>query len=307
MLHQIKNTNNMKHLFILLISSFAFGSAVAQQVEPLPNGNFEQWDSIDGYANPRNWYTLNELIVFGFQATTEMTTDAHSGSYAAKLESKDGQSADLSGVICTGPILNASGQPDFSHMKIAFNKRPSALRFFYKTTFNLPDTAVLGYFLTKWNATTQQTDTIGMAQAELFGTFSTYQQAVINFEYFSNATPDSAFFIASSSIDGFNPTVGSTLYLDDMDLLYYAAGVNETTANLNRLTVWPNPTNATIHVSAGEKILNVSIFDMEGKLVYEAKHNDTQYQADLSNLKEGLYILQTEHASSINRTKILVK
>ncbi len=299
----------MRHLFILLIALFAFGSSsvVAQQVEPLQNGNFEQWDSIDGYANPRNWYTLNELIAFGFQATTEMTTDAHSGTYAAKLESKDGQFADLSGVLCSGPILDANGQPDFSHMKIPFSKRPSALRFFYKTTLNLPDTAVLGYFLTKWNTTTQQIDTIGMAQAELFGTFSTYQLAVVNFKYFSNATPDSAFFIASSSIDGFNPTVGSTLYLDDIDLLYYAAGVNETATNLNHVTVWPNPTNATIHVSANEKILNLSIFDMEGKLVYSAKHNDTQYQADLSNLKEGLYILQTEHVSSINRTKILVK
>lgn len=299
----------MKHLLILLIALLAFGSSsvVAQQVEPLQNGNFEQWDSIDGYANPRNWYTLNELIAFGFQATTEMTTDAHSGSYAVKLQSKDGQFADLSGVICTGPILDASGQPDFSKMKIPFNKRPSALRFFYKATFNIPDTAALGYFLTKWNATTQETDTIGMAQIEIGQTSSTYKQAVVNFQYFSNATPDSAFFIASSSKDGFNPTVGSTLYLDDMDLLYYAVGVNETDANLNRLTVWPNPTNAAIHVSADEKILNINIFDIEGKLVYAAKHNDTEYQADLSNLKEGLYILQTEHASSINRTKILIK
>lgn len=296
----------MKHLFILLISTIVFGNVSAQQVEPLPNGGFEQWDSIDGYSNPRNWYTLNELIAFGFQATTEMTTDAHSGSYAVKLESKDGQFADLSGVICTGPILDANSQPDFSHMKIPFTKRPSALRFFYKSTFNLPDTAVLGYFLTKWNSTTQQIDTIGMAQTELFGTYSTYQLAVVNFKYFSNATPDSAFFIASSSIDGFNPTVGSILYLDDIDLLYYSAGVNETT-NLNRLTVWPNPTNATIHISANEKIQTISIFDMEGKLVYSVKHNDTQYLADLSNLKEGLYILQTDHASGINRTKILIK
>ena len=69
---------------MMLSVVLAAGATKAQQIEPLQNGSFEQWDTLDGYQQPRDWYTLNALTSFGFDPTTEMTDDVHTGKYAVK-------------------------------------------------------------------------------------------------------------------------------------------------------------------------------------------------------------------------------
>jgi hypothetical protein len=45
----------MKKLMIMLSVVLVVGATKAQQIEPLQNGGFEQWDTIYGYQQPRDW------------------------------------------------------------------------------------------------------------------------------------------------------------------------------------------------------------------------------------------------------------
>ncbi len=298
----------MKQLiFMVAFVTLITGHSHAQLVEPMPNGGFEQWDTLDNYLDPKGWFTLNALTDVGYDATTELTTEANSGNFAVKLSSKEGPFSDLSGVLCSGPILTPTLQPDFSKTKMAFIKRPSALRLYYKSSFAKPDTSIMAYVLTKWNSTTQVADTVGVASFEVSESNGSYKLAVIDFKYYSSATPDSAFFIASSSKDGFNPTTGSVLYLDDLALLYYNTGTEEKAAKEIGLSVWPNPSKTELNIHANERLRSIRVYTLQGKLMHETTCSTSEYQLNLSEIPEGLYIVNIETESTTKQVRVLVK
>lgn len=299
----------MKHLCLVAVIILSLGLRTqAQQIELMTNGNFELWDSLDSYVNPKNWFTLNPLVDIGFEATTELTTDAHGGNYAVRLTSKEGQFTDLSGVLCTGPLLNQLLQPDFSKMKIAFTRRPAALRFYYKTLQPQPDTAAAAFVMTKWNANTQSSDTVAFASIEMTGNDTAYREAFINFTYYSALNPDSAYFIASSSMDGFNPTPGSTLFLDDLALIYYQTGVENLKVEMEpQMQVWPNPTNGVLHINSSVEIVKGRLYDYTGREFPIDIMPGKNQEIDFSQIREGLYILQLESATQSKQLRVIVK
>lgn len=295
----------MKKLMMMLSVVLLAGATKAQQVEPLQNGGFEQWDTIDGYQQPRDWYTLNALTTFGFDPTTEMTDDVHSGKYAVKLISKQGSRTNLSGVLSSGPILDEKLQPNFDNLKYAFSKRPSAFRFYYKSNFLEADTAVGTFVLTKWNTTTKQTDTIAIADFSINKNFNTYQEANIAFNYQSSLVPDSAFFIISSSMDGFDPKIGSTIYLDDFALVYGTIGVKNASLE-NTLLVYPNPAQTVINLSNSGVLGSVKVFNHLGQIVFNTVETKPLLSIDMKEFSKGLYFVEIENKSGKLVKKVIL-
>ena len=81
----------MKQVFAgIIFFSFVF-IFQSQGQTPIPNGDFENWVSYNGYQNPQYWDSPNQSISlalpFGTQVVTK-STDHESGSYSARLESK---------------------------------------------------------------------------------------------------------------------------------------------------------------------------------------------------------------------------
>ncbi|MDZ7741083.1 MAG: hypothetical protein U5Q03_04860 [Bacteroidota bacterium] len=72
----------------ILILSLLMGSAMAQT--EIPEGGFNNWvpNATNIYYEPAGdwWTTLNSLAILGGPITVYPTTDAHSGEYAAQLE-----------------------------------------------------------------------------------------------------------------------------------------------------------------------------------------------------------------------------
>lgn len=58
--------------------------------------------------------------------------------------------------------------------------------------------------------------------------------------------------------------------------------------------LYPNPTNGALNVSLSEGIDNISIFSMNGKLVFNQTVHSDKITIDVSNLKAGTYIHQIE-------------
>jgi hypothetical protein len=179
-------------------------------------------------------------------------------------------------------------------LKFAFNKLPTAFRFYYKTNFLEADTAVGTFVLTKWNTTKKQTDTIAIAEFAINKNFNTYQEANIAFNYQSSLVPDSAFFIVSSSINGFEPTIGSTIYLDDLALVYGTIGVKNESLE-NTVLVYPNPAQTVINLSNSGVLGSVKVYNNLGQIVFNTIETKTLLSIDMTAFSKGLYFVEIEN------------
>jgi hypothetical protein len=295
----------MKRISTITMMLLITGLTNAQQIS---NAGFESWDTLGDYTQPSFWYSLNPLTEFGFDQNTTLTTDAHSGNYAVRLESISNPFADISGVLCTGPILDDQKQPDFDHMKIGFSGKPTKFEFYYKADPEPGDSAVISMVLTHWNTALQQADTVATASMFFPDSTAAYMHASIQFEYNSPLPPDSMFVIASSSADGFNPMVGSSLTLDDILLVYGPTGISET-APRPEAVLYPNPAQDLLNIRMQQQFSgNVSVYDLLGNKVY----NETVAGKDISintiSMNNGLYfvVLQTEEGAT-QTYKVAVK
>jgi hypothetical protein len=296
--------NAMKRTILFLMTAFTCGAgAYAQQ---LANPGFEQWDTLGDYTQPSNWFTLNPLVQFGFEPSTTLTTDAHSGNYAVVLTSIAGQFTDYSGVLCTGPILDQNFEADFSNIKVAYSSRPSHLKFYYKSLPVSGDQGILAMYLTKWNPVLWQSDTIAEASMLFDAQVNTYTLAELQFDYWNAATPDSMFVIASSSIDGFNPTPESQLVFDDFELVYDPTALSSIKQQDWAVHVYPNPASTKFFVQTPHKVCSLVLCDVNGKNIVQ-REKALHHQIDVSECAPGLYFLQlTDEQGNRNTRKILV-
>lgn len=290
----------MKTITTTLLSLMLLFTGYTNAQQQITNSGFESWDTLGDYTQPSNWFSLNPLTAFGYDPSTTLTSDAHSGNYAVQLESTAGQFSDISGVLCTGPILNAGLQPDFTKMKVAFSSKPQALEVYYKAFPQVNDTCVIAMYLTRWNIALQKTDTVARAGFEFKDSVGVYTLASCPFEYYLPVQPDSMFIIASSSIDGFNPTVGSKLILDDFHLTYPTTGLSEN--DKVGFAVYPNPVQTDLTIkTTGQGVL--SVYSVSGALVLQQTINQLNESITVTSWAEGLYILvfQTNEGAIVSQ------
>ncbi len=277
-------------LLCFLMSSMVFNFTMAQT--QFQNSSFETWSlktiGNTSYSEPNNWYTLNPLKQFGFDESTTKTSDSHSGTSAAFLETVENTFGDLPGLITINNILGATGEPDLVKNKIAFTGKPTSINFWVKSLPEIGDSSAVSIILTKWNATTKNSDTIAFAQWSNGTAIETYTQIIKPLTYLNNNTPDSVFFIASSSIDGFTPTAGSRLWLDDIYLNYAPLSVSEVNKTAN-VQLFPNPCNGWLNIVSIEEIDFIEIYDELGRLVMNTSLKNQQIE--IASLYPGVYFI----------------
>ncbi|GAB4136524.1 MAG: hypothetical protein Fur0041_11050 [Bacteroidia bacterium] len=88
--------------------------------------------------------------------------------------------------------------------------------------------------------------------------------------------------------------------LGQHDCLCNTVGVNETTKNLNKVVVFPNPSSGLVQVNAAQQIASYEMFNAVGQLVmnkkYEVTDRQNSRQIDATTLPAGIYMLQVELA-----------
>ncbi len=202
-------TMRTKGILIIVTLLFVNFTAFAQQI---PNSNFETWT--DTY-NAEGWNSLNlEVSIFNFHSA-EQSTDVEEGIYSAKLTSGELLGQFIPGLITLGEI-------DIENQSIGggipFGERPTGLCYFFKYLPEGNDTTYMISLLTKWNEATENTDTIGMTAYFTSNETSAYTQVNVPYIYNSEEIPDTLNVIFLSS--GFTGTVGSTLLVDNVSMLY---------------------------------------------------------------------------------------
>lgn len=102
----------------------------------------------------------------------------------------------------------------------------------------------------------------------------------------------------------------STAFPNNIEIDYvrvFQENVSSVPSNTQaEMIIYPNPTNSILNIQ-GHRLDQLSIFDLEGRLILENNLLPTQTTIDLSTLQKGLYFLKVENALGqvINRKLIL--
>lgn len=312
----------------LACSCLAVQSATAQTI---PNANFETWATRGSAEAPTNWLTLDDILaaedpgyVYNTGVVTK-STDAHSGSFAAKLTNtsfKDNNGASFvqEGVLILGTRLKLT--PTYEGYPIGgipSTTRPKQFQFFYKLTGPASDVAVATLLLTKKSATNGVPDIIGGGTLTLSPTNGSYVGVTVDIPYASAATPDSVRMQFSSGTANTptqtNITAGSVLLIDDISLIGGALAVRADASTQAQLTVSPNPSPAgRFRLSAPEQPALASapyaVLDLTGRVVAQQPAlavPSPVRDIDLSNLSTGIYLLQVDSKQGKLVRQLVVK
>lgn len=273
------------------------------------NRGFETWSNSPGYNEPEYWYSLNVLSTFsgaGYSESTVSTSDAYKGSQAALLTSQANPFQDIPGILATGALINSQGEPDLSTLGIPYTWRPVSFEFYTKYTPATGDSATAYMMLTKWNATAQQRDTIGLAALSISETITTYTKKAAAFVYQSSLTPDSCVVFFSSSFDGFNPVVGSMLYVDEF-AVNFPVGIADNDIKANIASAYPNPASTQIHFTADKPSFSVSVYNVQGKIMAQHQTLTQILTQNTSEWPSGIYFATITQNSNTQHLKFTVK
>ncbi len=269
--------------------------------QSLLNGDFNNWEALNDVENPSGWFTLNPLTIFGYEPSTTKVS-GNNGGYAVRLVSIANNFQNIPGLLCTGPLLNKRNEPDFTKMRVPFSGQPASFNFSYKYYPVNNDSCLAYMMLTKWNDVNAKTDTIAMARIILSDTVQEFTNKIVFFEYYSQAIADSMQIFFSSSIDGFNPNVGSELIIDDLYIVRPSGEKELLLSNLNSL--YPNPFKDEINISNfAEDVSYISVYNLRGEMLFE--QINPKGAINLSFLSEGVYLARLNTKNTIITTRII--
>ena len=105
--------------------------------------------------------------------------------------------------------------------------------------------------------------------------------------------------------------VGTNLYSSDSKVIpfnvsYESLSLDKTDSELG-FRLYPNPTKGLLNLSSISKMNEINIYDIQGKRVYSFKGSDYKQQIDISDLQNGMYILETRFDNHKISTKRIIK
>jgi hypothetical protein len=295
-------------MFILIASS-AF-------TQTIPNGDLENWDSLHSettsawWRQPSfvgvNWLgTLNSLVGLAVTVggpgpeTVFRTTDAYSGTYAAKLVT----SHLIFGITTIRiPGMLGTAVMDMVGVRAIIGNpcagcKPLHFKGYYKFEPVGEDSCAVVAIVSKWNSETHKRDTIAYGKMVQHSAVSTYTPFDIELTYGLSGVPDTLSYLMVSSA-GFNVinfmgsqgNDGSTMYVDEVSL-EYPAGIEQSLMPDVGVKVYPNPASEQITVELSDKVENgrLEVYTMDGKSTGTYSLKEVKTTLQVKSLSPGTY------------------
>ncbi len=270
---------------------FCAGSSLAQ----VPNGGFENWSTVGTYMDPAGWITFNSITsLAGAMPSCEQGSPGVVGNYYATVTTRSTFFGLFPGIIISG---------DTAHTGFAFSSRPTALTGQWQYGIQPLDTGAVIVYLTKWNTTTQHSDSVGGGAAQLLGSLSGWHPMDIPITYISASTPDTAYVIVASSLNA--PVEGSFIKVDALGF-----GVSTGVAQLDQvpnLRIWPSPAMDVVNVAAEDPIADVDILDLTGRSMFHKALGGSQATLDVADLPTGRYLMQVHMVDGRRQVRSFIK
>jgi len=221
----------MKKIFTLI--SILLISVTGIWAQATPNASFETWTvqgSFPTYDACTGWDSPNSQTAITGTFVCIKSTDAHSGSLAMKLVAKSVLGQIAPGVTTTGILPTQNGGVITGG--VAYTLRPDSIVGWYKFTPGAAgDNGFVGFRL---YGSGGDNDSVAVANyntpSATVGTYTRFSQALTY--YSSNAVVNSRWLLVSTK-DGENAIVNSTLFADDLDLIFKVTDTIALTSGTN--------------------------------------------------------------------------
>ena len=304
----------MKKIFTLI--SFLSASTGALLAQCLPNPGFETWVSsgFPASISPTSWNTANpSTAIIGVTTCVQTTAaaDKHSGSYAVRLITESftllGKAQLVPGIATTGTINSTTYQIQGG---IATTQRPDSIIGWYKYNSFGGEAGFIALDL--FGAAANNTDTVAKASFTTpAATSTTWKRFSAPVVYTTSPNPvaNSIWLLSSSPYDSSATSVGCSLYVDDLGLVFNpASGIAEQN-NPNELTVYPNPSSGLFNLKMNQpENLKIKIYNVYGECIHQQISKSAYLQVDL-NSPDGLYLysVMDESNTTIKIGKLIIQ
>ena len=304
----------MKSLHIIFALLIINGT-LSQQLE---NSGFEQWENVGtGEEEPLSWSSTktsdNSSLNGLAPQVISRSTDAHTGTYAAKLVNKNVPFVNIvaNGILTNG-IIHTTTNPQDSYVYTDVNSSDHSQPF---TSF--PDSIV------GWYKYAPQGNDVGNIQVLLHGSYgqlpvdaSTSIIALAEFDFSANSnwtrfsTPfiyyptinNPAYILCNISAgDSTQAVANSELKIDDLELIYNTTKIPDESTNSINVTYL----NDHLQFSNIVNEINYAIYNLQGQLMNIGKID--RYNRNVSiTLEIGIYFISIQSKDHHQSIKILV-
>ena len=304
----------MKSLHIIFALLIINGT-LSQQLE---NSGFEQWENVGtGEEEPLSWSSTktsdNSSLNGLAPQVISRSTDAHTGTYAAKLVNKNVPFVNIvaNGILTNG-IVHTTTNPQDSYVYTDENSSDHSQPF---TSF--PDSIV------GWYKYAPQGNDVGNIQVLLHGSYgqlpvdaSTSIIALAEFDFSANSnwtrfsTPfiyyptinNPAYILCNISAgDSTQAVANSELKIDDLELIYNTTKIPDESTNSINVTYL----NDHLQFSNVVNEINYAIYNLQGQLMNIGKID--RYNRNVSiTLEIGIYFISIQSKDHHQSIKILV-
>jgi hypothetical protein len=284
---------------------------------PLDNQSLENWVDEGNYEDPAGdfWDTANrtvDLLPILLNPNVTKDTDAHTGTYSAKLVTSNWFTLITSATVFSGSFTPNQADPLAS---VAFGKpftdTPDNFRVWYKYAPVAGDSAEAYTYLTRWNGS--ETVNVAEAYTKVYDATSEWTELDIPFTYFSGETPDSITMVFASSAagDNFEGQVGNTIYIDDPELYYCTTGISQPMMSEVSVNVFPNPvTTDNIRFELSKDVEGiVQIFSNDGKNIVTSNFTGNELSINTALWSTGMYryVIYDSNSTSALATGTIIK
>ena len=304
----------MKSLYIIFALLIINGT-LSQQLE---NSGFEQWENVGtGEEEPLSWSSTktsdNSSLNGLAPQVISRSTDAHTGSYAAKLVNKNVPFVNIvaNGILTNG-IIHTTTNPQDSYVYTDVNSSDHSQPF---TSY--PDSIV------GWYKYAPQGNDVGNIQVLIHGSYgqlpidaSTSSIALAEFDFSANSnwtrfsTPfiyyptinNPAYILCNISAgDSTQAVANSELKIDDLELIYNTTKITDESTNSINVTYL----NDHLQFSNVVNEINYVIYNLQGQLMNIGKID--RYNRNVSiTLESGIYFISIQSKDHHQSIKILV-
>ena len=304
----------MKSLHIIFALLIINGT-LSQQLE---NSGFEQWENVGtGEEEPLSWSSTktsdNSSLNGLAPQVISRSTDAHTGTYAAKLVNKNVPFVNIvaNGILTNG-IIHTTTNPQDSYVYTDVNSSDHSQPF---TSY--PDSIV------GWYKYAPQGNDVGNIQVLLHGSYgqlpvdaSTSIIALAEFDFSANSnwtrfsTPfiyyptinNPAYILCNISAgDSTQAVANSELKIDDLELIYNTTKIPDESTNSINVTYL----NDHLQFSNVVNEINYAIYNLQGQLMNIGKID--RYNRNVSiTLEIGIYFISIQSKDHHQSIKILV-
>lgn len=300
----------MKTLFTLFIGVTTSFFIFSQQ--QLQNGNFESWDDVGtAEEEPTNWSSLKTADNLAGSAPQVISQDVgRGGGFCPKLEVKEVFSIPANGIMTNGRV-HAEFDPENGYVytdpndarwHTTFTDHPDSIVGWYKYAPQNGDKGKIEIILhidegelplgsTAGNMIARAKYEFTVAQAN----WTRFAQA---FNYVSTANPEYILTTVTSGDSTISET-GSTLWVDDLSLIYNNDSTNNIGSNeMHEFAV--NGSNGYLYFDVQNESVNYQVSDVSGKIIQSGKAS----QKVPFKHNNGIYFIRIESAEG-NFTKKL--